>query len=194
MSALVAVTSSVDRATYARRIAESWGAIADNIFAIGRTLVEAKEALAHGEFTAMVEADLPFGPRTARRLMAIARHPVLSDRTHASVLPGSWMTLYELTKVPEPELERAIADGTVRPDMERRDVAALRTDAAALREPEPWHSLIALEEFKRTVGATIERLADRWPEDQRALLPQTLRDMAREYGERYGDLPKGLQC
>ena len=34
---------------------------------IGKLLIEAKAALPHGEFTKMVECDLPFAPRTAQR-------------------------------------------------------------------------------------------------------------------------------
>jgi hypothetical protein len=35
--------------------------------------------------------------------MEIARQPLLTNRTHASDLPPSWMTLYELTKLPDLE-------------------------------------------------------------------------------------------
>jgi hypothetical protein len=41
--------------------------------------------------------------------MMIADHPVLSKRAHVHVLPPSWRTLYELTKVPEPVLIAAFA-------------------------------------------------------------------------------------
>ena len=57
-----------------------------------------------GIFEAMVEDDLPFGKRTAQRLMAIASDQRLSNTTHVSLLPASWQTLYELTKLlPLPE-------------------------------------------------------------------------------------------
>src|SRR5690242_534661 len=39
-------------------------------------------------------------PHTARRLMAVAQHPVIAKGTHASLLPPSWTTLYELTRLP----------------------------------------------------------------------------------------------
>jgi hypothetical protein len=48
----------------------------------GRRISDAKEgpqALPHGEFTAMMQADLPFGEDTAQQLMANARHPVISN-------------------------------------------------------------------------------------------------------------------
>jgi hypothetical protein len=40
-----------------------------------------------------------FDPRTARMLMTVAKHPIISNRNHGSVLPPSWRTLYELTKL-----------------------------------------------------------------------------------------------
>jgi hypothetical protein len=99
----------------------------ETIIAIGSILIEAKAdpKLEHGQFEAMVERDLPFGPRTARMLMAVARDPLLSDRNHGSVLPPSWRTLYELSRLPEPVLEAALADGRITPAMERKQVPAL---------------------------------------------------------------------
>jgi hypothetical protein len=49
--------------------------------------------------------------RTAQRLMKIARHPVLGKAAHVQFLPSAWGTLYELTKLPEPTLRAALADG-----------------------------------------------------------------------------------
>ncbi len=62
----------------------------------GALLIEAKAVLSHGDSRAMVDAELPFGARTAQRLMAIAGDPRIADRTRGSDLPPSWRTLYEL--------------------------------------------------------------------------------------------------
>src|SRR5262245_48313886 len=67
--------------------------------AAGLLLIDAKEKLPHGDFEAMIESDLPFGPRTAERLMVVARNEVLSNPTHASLLPGTWTVLHELALV-----------------------------------------------------------------------------------------------
>ncbi len=64
----------------------------------GALLIEAKAVLSHGDSRAMVDAELPFGARTAQRLMVIAGDPGIADRTHGSDLPPSWRTLYELTR------------------------------------------------------------------------------------------------
>jgi hypothetical protein len=70
----------------------AWQHSVDSIITVGRLIAEAKAELRHGEFSAKIRADLPFGPRTARRLMAVAQHPVIAKGTHASVLPPSWTT------------------------------------------------------------------------------------------------------
>ena len=99
------------RARWARQISAAWRASIEAIFECGRLLIAAKDALDHGEFTKMVERDLPFGKRTAQRLMAIARDTRLTNPTHASLLPQSWMTLYELTRLSDDYFATAIADG-----------------------------------------------------------------------------------
>jgi hypothetical protein len=42
---------------------------------------------------------LPFGDRTARMLMRIAADSRIANRKHVSVLPPSWGTLYQITRV-----------------------------------------------------------------------------------------------
>lgn len=122
-------------AEFAERIAACWRKSVEAIFEVGRLLSSAKERLVHGEFEIMIEGALPFGARTAQRLMAIARDERLTKPTHVSLLPPSWGTLYELTKLPNETFEARIADGTIRPDMERRDVSAtVKTERRAARE------------------------------------------------------------
>jgi hypothetical protein len=52
--------------------------------------------------------------------MAIASNSVLSNRKCVSDLPGSWGTLYELTKLPEDKLENALSEGWVRPETQEQ--------------------------------------------------------------------------
>lgn len=119
------------RAEWTASIRDMWTTAAEAFIGAGRELIDAKATLRHGEFEAMVEDDLPFGPRTARRLMAIALDPRIADRTHVSVLPASWRTLYELTRLDDEALERAFAAGDINAEMGRADVARIRRQAAA---------------------------------------------------------------
>jgi hypothetical protein len=122
---VVAVTPITDEwQSYADRIAATWQQAVESIIETGKLLIEAKDKLKHGEWQDMLQL-LPFGERTAERLMAIARHPVLSDATHVSVLPPSWGTLYELTRVPDDLLLARIEDHTINPDMQRKDITAI---------------------------------------------------------------------
>lgn len=73
----------------------------------------------------MIRKRLPFGESTARRLMIIAEHSILSKRAHGHVLPPAWRTVYELTKAPDEPLVEWLADGTIHLEMERKDVLSL---------------------------------------------------------------------
>jgi hypothetical protein len=106
--------------SYAEQITATWQKAVHSIIDTGRLLIQAKKDF-RGEFQTMIKA-MPFGPRTAQRLMAIADHPVLSNPTHVSHLPASWGTLYRMTEVPEDELERMLANGKINADTERHDV------------------------------------------------------------------------
>jgi hypothetical protein len=113
------------RHEHATRISGVWRKAVECIIEAGSLLIEAKEELDHGEFEAMIRDELPFTESTARRLMSIASHPVLANRAHVNVLPPSWGTLYELSKMKQEDLERAIEDGVVNSKMERKDTVAL---------------------------------------------------------------------
>jgi Protein of unknown function (DUF3102) len=82
----------------------------------GRLLIEAKEALDHGEFIATVETELPFGPRTAQMLMKISSDARLVNTNHSSLLSPSWRTLYEITKLGDDAFDENIGDGTINPE------------------------------------------------------------------------------
>jgi N6-adenosine-specific RNA methylase IME4 len=134
---------------YAQRIRAAWQNSVAAIFEVGRLLTHAKAGLAHGEFEAMVTSALPFGPSTARRLMAIAADERLTNRAHVHVLPPYWGTLYELTKLDDTGFEAAIAKGIVHPEMDRKDIArVVKRDRRAERERELGERQTALPQKK----------------------------------------------
>lgn len=105
---------------WADRITTSWRGSVEGIVQTGRLIAEAKKALPHGEFLAMLETKLPFCARTAQRLMAISADERIA--THVSHLPAAWGALYELTQLDEESFAARIEDGTINPDMERKDI------------------------------------------------------------------------
>ncbi len=121
---------------WAHRITRAAGQAVEAIVMTGRLLTEAKEALPHGSFEtifkghhATVAHPVPFSISTARMYMAIAQHPVLSNRYHGNDLPVSWRTLYELAHLPAPRVEKWLKDQTITPELTRDHAVLLRENA-----------------------------------------------------------------
>src|SRR5262249_61351776 len=85
-----------------------------------------KAELPHGRFEQMINAELPFGERTAQCLMAIARDKRLRKRTMVRLLPSCWRTLDELTRLDDAQFRAALADGLITPEMQRSAVEVFR--------------------------------------------------------------------
>ncbi len=61
------------RTEWAEIINADWRKSIEGIIQTGRDLAAAKAELPHGEFTALIEGDLPFSRRTAENLMSVSR-------------------------------------------------------------------------------------------------------------------------
>jgi N6-adenosine-specific RNA methylase IME4 len=134
---------------FAARITAAWQKAVWGYIEAGRWIVAAKKRLDRGEFLAMVEKSLPFGKRTAQRLMAVASDPRIINAAHGSHLPASWRTAYELTRLDDATFEARIADGTIRPGMERRDIAAIaKRENRERREADLAGKIIAFPDKK----------------------------------------------
>lgn len=87
---------------WAGRINHSWAATAKGIVETGALLIEAKAALAHGEWES-VKNCLPFDVRTAERLMEIGRNPLFAKPSILPLLPGEWTRCHKLAKITDEE-------------------------------------------------------------------------------------------
>jgi hypothetical protein len=108
---------------FVARINAAWRASVQSIIEAGRLLIEAKAQIEPGHFQEMLR-ELPFSPTTARKLMSVARHPILT--TNVELLPPYWRVLYELSIVPDNVLRAKIADGSLTPKITARDIAEMR--------------------------------------------------------------------
>jgi len=124
----------LDPEAWAIRITARWRMGVEAIISTGKLLNEAKAALKHGGFGAVLK-NLPFGERQAQMLMAIANHPIASNPQYIALLPPSWGTIYDATRLPMPVFERAAAEGIIRPDMERADIGHLLPRSERIPEP-----------------------------------------------------------
>jgi Protein of unknown function (DUF3102) len=115
------------RKAHAARINEAWSKGVEAIVETGMRIIDAREALEHGEYIAMVTEDLHCSRATAFKLVAIASNKTLTNVSHAKHLPAKSETLYQLTVVANKgfDLEAAVESGAIHPRMERKDVKAL---------------------------------------------------------------------
>lgn len=135
------------RQTWAERISESWQTQVESIFETGHLLIRARgdldETGERGDWSAMVREELPFGIRTAQCLIAIVEDDRLAN--HGSLLPASWRTLYELTKLTDDELAHLVAEGILNPEMERAEIrAAFKVERRAAKEAALAEKITAL--------------------------------------------------
>jgi hypothetical protein len=143
------------RSDFAKRITIAWQKTVQSILEVGRLLLAAKKKLPHGDFTAMVESDLPFSIRTAECLMSIARHPRLAKanpHTCAS-LPSSWRALYELSRLPARQFVAALRARRIFADMTVSEASHLR--ATVERTPVPAQPTPGLLSVPATVTHTV---------------------------------------
>ena len=159
VQALEAVRREPQRADeYVAEINRLWGRAQSAFLDIGKLLIRAKETLPHGEYVAAVEAQLPFGARTAYQLREAARWALEMDRTAAiplARLPGSYSTIYLLSTLDTPVLQAAEQVGLIRPELRRAELIAWRKtqDVEA-----PDESRAALEAKRQKLRREKERL------------------------------------
>lgn len=114
---------------YIDAIGTLWGRAQSVFIEIGKLLLKAKERLPHGEYTAALEAKLPFSSRTAYQLREATRWALEMDKRQTITLdrlPGSYSIIYLLSTLDPPMLEAAESDGLVRPDLRRAELLAWR--------------------------------------------------------------------
>lgn len=105
------------------RIKALWERARDDFLAIGRWLVVAKDRMEHGEYEAMVRAELPFSPSRARQLRTVAEF-VDSGRIPLDRLPPADSVIYEIATLSDDEL--AAAEPDIRPDLTRVEAKAFK--------------------------------------------------------------------
>jgi hypothetical protein len=139
---------------WATRICAAWQKQLPGIFETGVLLESAKDELRPAEWRALLSnKELPFGKRTANRLIAIAKDDRLRSETHASRLPACLMTLYELTKLTSEQFEQGIETGVINPKMMRKDLKPLLGDKGSGSSSKP-----SVREQLAEAKAEIQRL------------------------------------
>lgn len=108
-------------------ISTMWEDVRQKFLEIGRSLNHAKRVLDHGEFTAMVERELPFTAATAFQMRAVA-DAVDCKRLQVSELPNSYSIAYQLTTLSDEELEHAREKSIIRPSLKRAEILSFKNE------------------------------------------------------------------
>ena len=129
---------------WASQIAVCFAKSARAVIETGRTLNEAEAALSRADFAGLIgrpgtRGRLPFSYETARRLMAVGRDERLSRLlAHGpNLLPASWRTLFELTKLTDEQFALALEQNLICADMERYVVDHIRQGVYSPKSSEP---------------------------------------------------------
>ena len=168
--------------------AETWAAMinartvrtVESIIEIGRTFIEAKQALAHGEFLRMFgERLVRFKPRSAQALMSIAKKAWFANAQYIAYLPPAWSVLAELVLIPDQTLLEGIASGRLNPAIEFRQVTAWRRElgvkrTAALDRPG------RLPKQRRSAATQPERMKKLYTKQEQAARLEQIRELADE--------------
>jgi hypothetical protein len=166
---------------------------------LGKRLIEARDALPHGEFgrlfrdhASAVEHALPFASSWARKLMTIASNPAITEeakRSHANDLPRiptDIETVYVLSRLAENELREAIADGDVTCKTKRAQALEM---LAAGADAEPALPVDEIARALEPVNRALRRFAAQQPSgfaELKARLNAALRAIEVEIAEREG--------
>ena len=107
---------------WAKHINLRWITGVTGIFEAGRLLNEAKGIFPHGEYTEFIETKLDFSPAVALMLRKIDDDKRLANPQIFKLLPVNYTTIFELTKLDDDQLQDALTEKLIRPDMKGREI------------------------------------------------------------------------
>jgi hypothetical protein len=151
------VATPTTRREFVEEISRLWNEAHDKFLAIGRYLIQAKQALPHGQYQPMIQRDLPFTPATARMIVT-ATQAIDSRRLPADRVPSSYSTVYLLTTLSDEERDEAERQGLIRPDVRRQEILAFKRDLAASSVDEGERLCVERERLQAEQKRILERL------------------------------------
>jgi hypothetical protein len=164
--------------TFAEKIRAAYGRSVASIFEIGDLLIAARERLPHGEFEAMVNEDLPFGPSQARKYKKVAEDQRLRKRARVHALPAAMGTLFELSKCTDEELDRI----DIRPALKRSEVEAIRRASRNLRSRKGRRGKDASAELRKALKSLLVTRHRWWHVKELQLVWDAIEKTARQHG------------
>lgn len=117
-----------DRAYFRGEIHIRWNQAVESILDVCNLLIEAESTLSKTEFAELIKDDVPFDYSTVRKLITIGRDQRIIDLHQKRLLPASYNTLYELTRLSDEEIRAGVNDERIGPGSQWKDVRRLRKE------------------------------------------------------------------
>jgi len=147
---------------WADEINYAWDRVIKDVIKAGQLLLACKDLVPHGQWERLFcKGVLRMTRQTAFRLMAIAKHPVLSNSTHVQQLPRSWGTLYELSQLPSDAVQALLETSKIHQELTRKEAVAL-VHPGQINPQSPIYveGPVGMEKKVRTYPMVIESLED----------------------------------
>jgi hypothetical protein len=147
------------RTEFTSAIEQAWAGVTRRYILIGRYLIQAKVALPHGEYEAMLESDLPFNRSTAFKLRKVTE-ALDAGGIADKELPPNYTLLYEVSTLTKRELAEARARKLIRQDVTRREISEFKAEMRVPRLPAPNRDRAALVRKRDTLREKIAALQE----------------------------------
>jgi hypothetical protein len=147
------------RTEFTSAIEQAWAGATRRYILIGRYLIQAKVALPHGEYEAMLESDLPFNRSTAFKLRKVTE-ALDAGGIADKELPPNYTLLYEVSTLTKRELAEARARKLIRQDVTRREISEFKAEMRVPRLPAPNRDRAALVRKRDTLREKIAALQE----------------------------------
>ncbi len=113
------MTTTLSIADYAKKINACWRKTADGVLETAVACAEAKKSLTKDDDRKALVDKLDFSAATFSKLVVIGECKALQTSHTKAILPPNYTIIYELAKLEDAELKRALSDGIVTPKMSR---------------------------------------------------------------------------
>jgi hypothetical protein len=113
------MTTTLSIADYAKIINACWRKTADGVLETAVACAQAKKSLTKDDDRKALVDKLDFSAATFSKLVVIGECKALQTSQTKAILPPNYTIIYELAKLEDAELKRALSDGIVTPKMSR---------------------------------------------------------------------------
>ncbi len=145
----------------------------ESIIRKGHKFLDYKKQLGHGNFLRLfanhknaLPEPVRCAPQHARRYMEIASNAVLSDGTSMFHLPQEMTLLYELSRIDEPGLKVAFAEGWITPFIKKKDIKEIRVRLGIDDEKSPKGVAYSASDFLINAKKKARKILDELPTDK----------------------------